>query len=93
MLQPLLDNPLPNPMVGNTTDRLRSMKAMGQLVKLGYRHRETIVPFYELLTGPADQLLNRWFDSEILKTTLATDAGNPNLAQLNPELSQLNPEL
>jgi hypothetical protein len=32
------------------------------------------VPFYELFTGPAQQILDRWFESDILKTTLATDA-------------------
>ena len=26
------------------------------------------------MTAPAEQILNRWFESEILKTTLATDA-------------------
>jgi hypothetical protein len=36
--------------------------------------REVLVPFYELFTGPAQQILDRWFESEILKTTLATDA-------------------
>ena len=28
----------------------------------------------ELFLGPAEQILNRWFESDILKTTLATDA-------------------
>jgi hypothetical protein len=32
------------------------------------------MPFYELFTGPASHILDRWFESEILKTTLATDA-------------------
>lgn len=30
--------------------------------------------FYELFTAPATALLNRWFESDVLKTTLATDA-------------------
>lgn len=29
---------------------------------------------YELFTGAARPLLDRWFESDILKTTLATDA-------------------
>lgn len=33
-----------------------------------------MVPFYELFVGPAQHILDRWFDSDILKTTLATDA-------------------
>jgi phytoene dehydrogenase-like protein len=28
----------------------------------------------EIMTGPADALLDRWFESEVLKATLATDA-------------------
>jgi phytoene dehydrogenase-like protein len=42
------------------------LKIMG----LGSRLPEAI----ELLTGAAAPILNRWFESEILKTTLATDA-------------------
>lgn len=30
--------------------------------------------FYELFTGPATQILNRWFEGDVLKATLATDA-------------------
>lgn len=33
-----------------------------------------IPSFYELLTAPASKILHRWFDSEPLKATLATDA-------------------
>jgi phytoene dehydrogenase-like protein len=38
------------------------------------RHRKVVLPFYELFTGPAKQILDRYFESEILKATLATDA-------------------
>lgn len=30
--------------------------------------------FLELLTAPAEKVLNQWFESEPLKATLATDA-------------------
>ena len=30
--------------------------------------------FHELMTAPADKILSRWFESEPLKSTLATDA-------------------
>jgi len=33
-----------------------------------------IPEFYEILTAPATKLLNKWFESDILKSTLATDA-------------------
>ena len=74
LVQPLLDAPLPNPMVGNLNERLRSVGTLKDLLSIGYRNRDILVQFYELLTGSADQILNRWFESEILKTTLATDA-------------------
>jgi hypothetical protein len=41
---------------------------------VGAKHRATLVPFYELLTAPASHILDRWFESDILKATLATDA-------------------
>jgi len=43
-------------------------------VSVGAKHRATLVPFYELLTAPASHILGRWFESDILKATLATDA-------------------
>lgn len=43
-------------------------------VSVGVKNREVLVPFYELFTAPASHILDRWFDSEILKATLATDA-------------------
>jgi phytoene dehydrogenase-like protein len=33
-----------------------------------------IGPFVELLTAPASTVLDRWFESDVLKATLATDA-------------------
>lgn len=30
--------------------------------------------FVEFMTAPASKILNRWFESDILKATLATDA-------------------
>mmetsp|Transcript_4881 Transcript_4881/g.7431 ORF Transcript_4881/g.7431 Transcript_4881/m.7431 type:complete len:828 (+) Transcript_4881:54-2537(+) len=76
ILQPLLDNPLPcNPLdTVPFREKVESMKVLSQLIKVGYKHKEVLVPFYELFTGPAQHILDRWFESEILKTTLATDA-------------------
>ncbi len=50
------------------------MQQLQKLTTMGIRHRNQLVPFYELFTGPATHILDRWFESEILKTTLATDA-------------------
>merc|ERR1719198_1715921 len=53
-------------------------------MKVGFRHREILMPFYELFTGPAAPILDRWFESDVLKATLCTDAvvggANPNEA-------------
>ena len=82
-MQPLLDGPPPaNPLAarnglsGGPTlrERLRSATQLASLAGCGYRHRARLTEMYELVTGPAAQLLDRWFDGEVLKTTLATDA-------------------
>lgn len=43
-------------------------------VSVGVKHRSVLVPLYELFTAPASQILDRWFESDVLKATLATDA-------------------
>ena len=43
-------------------------------MSVGAKHRAALVPFYELFTAPAAQILDRWFESDVLKVTLATDA-------------------
>lgn len=86
LLQPLLDNPLPDPLALMPWDsrgamswkeRAHHVRTMGQLGRAAYRHRDVLVPFYELLTGPAQQILDRWFESDILKTTVSEPAPTP----------------
>lgn len=43
-------------------------------MSVGAKHRSTLVPLYELFTAPVTSILDRWFESDILKATLATDA-------------------
>jgi phytoene dehydrogenase-like protein len=76
MIEPLLEGPPPNPFESGASlrERLDSSKRLSQMLRAGIRHRDAVVPFYELFTGPAQQLLDRWFESEMLKTTLACDA-------------------
>jgi len=76
MIDPLLEGPPPNPLERGASMRERadSTKRLLQMAKAAVRHRDAIIPFYELFVGPAQQILDRWFESEILKTTLATDA-------------------
>jgi len=74
MVQPLLDGQPPDPFQGKWRERLRTFKQMGDLGYQGMKNRDAIIPFYELFTGPATYILDRWFESEMLKTTLACDA-------------------
>lgn len=69
-IPPLIDHNLPSPDSG----KLRFMRETLSFGKLCWNHREKILPFYDLLTAPASQFLNKWFESDILKATLATDA-------------------
>ncbi|KAF4732328.1 Pyridine nucleotide-disulfide oxidoreductase domain-containing protein 2, partial [Perkinsus olseni] len=49
---------------------LRIMKTLKRLTK----HSDAIPDLYELFTAPASQILDRWFETDVLKATLATDA-------------------
>ena len=76
LVQPILDYP-PMDLIspGNQSqDYFRHLAGLKQLVKVGAKNREVLMPFYELFTAPASHILDRWFESEMLKTTLATDA-------------------
>lgn len=72
IINPLLDGPPPDPTQGKMKERLGSMKQISQLIQVGYQNKQVLVPLYELLTAPAAHILDRWFESDILKTTLAT---------------------
>jgi len=83
LIGPILDGP-PIDLEGRWREKLDKMRRAGELMKVGFRHRETLMPFYELFTGPAAPVLDRWFESDVLKATLCTDAtiggANPNEA-------------
>eukprot|EP01062_Namystynia_karyoxenos_P005841 TRINITY_DN1200_c0_g2_i1.p1 TRINITY_DN1200_c0_g2~~TRINITY_DN1200_c0_g2_i1.p1 ORF type:complete len:800 (+),score=247.85 TRINITY_DN1200_c0_g2_i1:92-2491(+) len=74
MMQPLLDGPPPDPFQGALRERADALRRMGQLVRVGRKHKEAVIPFYELLTAPATTLVERWFESDIIRATIATDA-------------------
>lgn len=47
------------------------------MMKLGYRSGKLgkeLTTFLEFMTAPASKILDKWFESDILKATLATDA-------------------
>lgn len=69
-IEPLLDETPPNPFRNRIGDLL-------QLGKIGWRFRKLgkdASTAVEILTGAARPILDRWFESEQLKVTLATDA-------------------
>ncbi len=80
-LEPILNEsapdllPLPNSwrkigVVKRLRDMRKGWRMMKAMKSLGNQLPEAI----EILTGPALPILERWFESEVLKATLATDA-------------------
>lgn len=75
LIQPLLDGPVPSLRVPRTlAEGAATLRQLGALGANAWKYRADLASAYELFTGPAQQILDRWFESEILKTTLATDA-------------------
>jgi hypothetical protein len=74
IMQPLLDSPPITIADRNLRVSLQQLSSLGKLMTATIKNKDVILPFYELFTGPAQQILDRWFESDILKTTLATDA-------------------
>ncbi|KAF1333763.1 Pyridine nucleotide-disulfide oxidoreductase domain-containing protein 2, partial [Globisporangium splendens] len=55
----------------------RRVDAIQSMMKLGYRSGKLgkeLTTFLEFMTAPATKILDKWFESDILKATLATDA-------------------
>ena len=69
-LEPMLDQTPPDPWSNRPGDLISMGKLAWQFKKLGRAGQEAI----EILTGAARPILDRWFESEQLKVTLATDA-------------------
>ena len=74
ILQPFIDDAPPDITEGKLAEKMKTLSTLSTMIKVGYKNRQALVPFYELFTGPAQTILDRWFESDILKTTLATDA-------------------
>eukprot|EP00638_Chattonella_subsalsa_P017957 CAMPEP_0117863124 /NCGR_PEP_ID=MMETSP0950-20121206/5402_1 /TAXON_ID=44440 /ORGANISM="Chattonella subsalsa, Strain CCMP2191" /LENGTH=561 /DNA_ID=CAMNT_0005713849 /DNA_START=54 /DNA_END=1737 /DNA_ORIENTATION=+ len=74
IIQPFLDCPPPNIFEGSIASRVQSAKNIYQITKAGMQNTSALVPLYELFTAPAKHILDRWFESDILKATLATDS-------------------
>lgn len=80
-LEPLLDQPAPDPLplpadwrkIG-LGKRLADLGRLGELYQAASRLGEMLPQTLELLLGAARPLLERWFEAEVLRATLATDA-------------------
>ncbi|XP_062852233.1 pyridine nucleotide-disulfide oxidoreductase domain-containing protein 2 [Trichomycterus rosablanca] len=87
-IHPLLDAPpvdVPGITQGSLRKRMAAMKSLKPLLKSGLKLGKNIPDFYELITAPAMKILNRWFESEPLLATLATDSViGANISPNNP---------
>ncbi len=80
-LEPVLSQSAPDPLplpdewrhIG-MSKRLRDGKKMWQLYRALGELGADLPQAVELMTGPARPILDRWFESDVLKATLATDA-------------------
>jgi len=69
-LEPMLLETPPNPWSTSPRDLLQLAKVGWNFRKLGVDGQQAI----EILTGAASPILDRWFESEEVKTTISTDA-------------------
>jgi len=69
-IEPTLLEPPPQPV----STRLGDIVAMAKTAMSARRLGSDIGPLVEVLTGSARNMLDKWFESEQLKVTLATDA-------------------
>ncbi|XP_078667932.1 pyridine nucleotide-disulfide oxidoreductase domain-containing protein 2-like [Branchiostoma floridae x Branchiostoma belcheri] len=76
-IEPLLDNaPLDLQRLshGSRLDKMRALMTAKPLADAAKALGSDLNAFIELLTAPANKMLDKWFESEPLKATLATDA-------------------
>jgi phytoene dehydrogenase-like protein len=80
-MDPLLDTVPPEAAVGESSLAVRmadgwsKSKVLGSLLKRSSKLKQhEITSFMELLLAPASKVLNNWFELDVLRATLATDA-------------------
>ena len=73
-IEPLLDMTPPDLAARGWRHRLETIRDLARLGWGGARLGKDLPLFLEMVTAPASQILHRWFESEPLKSTLATDA-------------------
>lgn len=60
IFQPILDGPPPDLTQGKLKEKLRTLRSVKDLMSIGFKHREILLPFYELMVGPATTILDRY---------------------------------
>uniref|UniRef100_A0A1I8JGJ3 Amino_oxidase domain-containing protein n=1 Tax=Macrostomum lignano TaxID=282301 RepID=A0A1I8JGJ3_9PLAT len=73
-LEPLLDNPPFNLHHLLASSGLRNSNGLDRFTGWASQLGPQLLQLYELLTAPTSRILDRWFESEPLKATLATDS-------------------
>ncbi|KAK6185595.1 hypothetical protein SNE40_007795 [Patella caerulea] len=76
-IEPLLDRPpinLPGPSTASWSERRDDLVTSYSFLSMLKKNRKDIPDLYELLMAPAQKVLDKWFESEPLKATLATDS-------------------
>jgi phytoene dehydrogenase-like protein len=69
-IEPMLIETPPNPWSMAPGDLIKLARIGWNFRKLGDDGQQAV----EILSGPANSILDRWFESEVVKTTLSTDA-------------------
>ncbi|XP_060073027.1 pyridine nucleotide-disulfide oxidoreductase domain-containing protein 2-like [Ylistrum balloti] len=76
-IEPLMDSApihLPTVMAPQLLKQVKSLPAIFTLLKSSLGSFRDTSAFYELMTAPTTKILDKWFESEPLKATLATDS-------------------
>jgi phytoene dehydrogenase-like protein len=73
-LEPTLDRAPPDPFAPGLGQKLRALAALGALGLRALGLGADALRLLEILGAPARRILERWFESEPLRATLATDA-------------------
>ncbi|KAA8547367.1 hypothetical protein F0562_003769 [Nyssa sinensis] len=89
-MDPLLDSPTPETLQGISSFNARMKNKLHKSVFWAHCLRRAfslgqkeMVDFMDLLLSPASKVLNNWFETDVLKATLATDAVIGTMGSVN----------
>ena len=71
--EPFLDAPPPGS-ASSLRERLSQLRTLASAARRAVGLGRGLLDFHEVMTAPAARILSRWFQSEPLRSTLATDA-------------------